>query len=73
MSWLAIILVFALIGAFSASVIYALWWALRGGQMSDFQKGATSIFDEEEPIGRVTDTLLLNKEQKPQINADKRR
>lgn len=57
MTWPAFILVFGVIIAFSVSTIYALWWALRGGQMSDFSKGATSIFDDEEPLGQVTDTF----------------
>ena len=33
------------------------WWAGRGGQFSEFQKGARSIFDEQEPIGRPTDAF----------------
>lgn len=49
------ILVFGILLLFGATVIWALWWAIRGGQFSDFQKGATSIFDEDEPIGEVTD------------------
>ena len=51
------IFLFGLIIAFSASVIWALWWAMRGGQFSNFQRGATSIFDDEEPIGRRTDAF----------------
>ena len=46
------VLVFGIIALFSATVIWALWWALRGGQFSDFAKGAHSIFDEGEPPGR---------------------
>ena len=42
---------------FSASVIWALWWALSGGQFSNFARGASSIFDEEEPEGMVTDAF----------------
>lgn len=55
MSNLAYIFIFGLLGAFGVSVIWGLWWAIRGGQMSDFAKGARSIFDEEEPEGRSTD------------------
>jgi len=47
------ILVFATILGLSAVV--ALTWAIRSGQMDDFAAGATSIFDEEEPLGEVTD------------------
>jgi len=57
MGWIPLILIFGVISAFSVSTIYALWWALRGGQMSNFQQGATSIFDDEEPLGQVTDTF----------------
>lgn len=52
------ILVFGLLGVLSASVVWGLWWALRGGQFSNFQKGARSIFDADEPVGKVTDASL---------------
>jgi nitrogen fixation-related uncharacterized protein len=55
MSLVYLVLVFGLIAAFSASVVWGLWWALKGGQFSDFQKGALSIFDEDEPVGHTTD------------------
>ncbi|GMU23190.1 MAG: hypothetical protein AMXMBFR13_32730 [Phycisphaerae bacterium] len=51
------VLVFGAILLFGGSVIWALWWALRGGQFSDFARGATSIFDADEPIGKVTDSF----------------
>jgi nitrogen fixation-related uncharacterized protein len=35
--------------------VYGLVWAIRTGQMRSFGRGATSIFDEEEPIGKMTD------------------
>ncbi len=40
---------------FLASAVYALYWASRHGQLKEFDKGARSIFDEEEPEGRETD------------------
>lgn len=55
MSHLSYILVFGLLGAFAASVVYGLWWALKKGQFSNFARGATSIFDDEEPQGYRTD------------------
>ena len=55
MEWTYYLLVFGILGVFGAMVVWALWWAIRGGQFSDFQKGATSIFDEDEPLGQVTD------------------
>lgn len=37
------------------SAVYGLVWAVRHGQVGDFTRGAASIFDDEEPIGRMTD------------------
>jgi cbb3-type cytochrome oxidase maturation protein len=43
---------------FGVTAIWALAWAIRSGQFADFGRGAASIFDEEEPVGRPTDTIL---------------
>jgi cbb3-type cytochrome oxidase maturation protein len=51
------ILVFGILALFGVMVVWALWWAIRGGQFSDFQKGATSIFDDDEPLGKLTDAF----------------
>jgi len=40
---------------FGASAVGALVWAIRSGQMSNPTAAAASIFDRDEPIGRVTD------------------
>lgn len=42
---------------FLASAVYALHWSSRNGQLKDFEKGAASIFDKEEPVGRPTDSF----------------
>jgi len=47
-------LVVAMLGISSVS---ALIWAITSGQLGEFQKGATSIFDDDEPIGEVTDSF----------------
>ncbi len=57
------ILVFGILLLFAGTVIWALWWAIRGGQYSDFEKGAASIFDEDEPIGEVTDVFSDRREE----------
>jgi nitrogen fixation-related uncharacterized protein len=57
MSAIHYILIFGLLGAFSASVVWGLWWALRGGQFSRFQQGAASIFDADERPGYRTDAF----------------
>jgi nitrogen fixation-related uncharacterized protein len=41
--------------AVMASGVYALYWAVKTGQFQQFEKGATEIFDQEEPIGQPTD------------------
>jgi nitrogen fixation-related uncharacterized protein len=40
---------------FGGSAVCALVWAIKDSQMSDPIAGARSIFDEDEPIGTVTD------------------
>jgi cbb3-type cytochrome oxidase maturation protein len=49
----AYIVVFAT--ALGLTAVWALFWAFRSGQMDDFRAGARSIFDEDEPVGTVTD------------------
>lgn len=43
---------------FGGAAAAALAWAFRNGQMSNFARGATSIFDPDEPVGEVTDQVL---------------
>jgi cbb3-type cytochrome oxidase maturation protein len=38
-----------------ATALLALRWAVRRGEFRDPQQAALSIFDEEEPLGRMTD------------------
>ena len=40
---------------FGISTIWALSWAVRHGHFSNFDGAARSIFDEDEPIGEMTD------------------
>jgi len=39
------------------TAVYGLVWAVRDGQMRRFAAGAMSIFDDEEPVGRMTDAF----------------
>lgn len=41
----------------SGSALLALRWALRTGQLRDSKRTALIIFDEEEPVGRMTDSF----------------
>ncbi|MFT3828933.1 MAG: cbb3-type cytochrome oxidase assembly protein CcoS [Opitutaceae bacterium] len=43
--------------AIMASAVFALNWAIKTGQFRNIEKGATEIFDEEEPMGRPTDSF----------------
>ena len=45
------------------SAVAALIWAIVTGQFQNFQKGAQSIFDEEEPIGHMTDSFPNQNQQ----------
>jgi len=42
-------------GLFFASVIAALAWAAKSGQLKNFDNGAKVIFDEDEPEGTQQD------------------
>lgn len=42
-------------GIFFAAAAFALHWSSKNGQLSNFEEGARSIFDEEEPEGQMTD------------------
>lgn len=56
MEWNLYILVgFIIASLFFVAASFALYWAYRNGQLKDFDKGAESIFDDEEPLGEQTD------------------
>jgi nitrogen fixation-related uncharacterized protein len=54
-------LVLAFIWAFAMaagiSTVAVLVWAIKKGEFRDLRAGARSIFDENEPIGLVTDNF----------------
>lgn len=52
-----LIYIWTVIALLSISSVSALIWAVSSGQLGEFQKGATTIFDEDEPIGEVTDSF----------------
>lgn len=67
------ITVFGMLALFSGTVIWALWWAVRGGQLSRFQHGATSIFDDDEPLGQVTDAFPGQQRQTHHVSDEETR
>jgi len=51
---------YILVGFIFASLFFlaaaaALHWAHKHGQLTNLEQGAKSIFDEDEPLGEVTD------------------
>ncbi len=44
---------FALIAG--VTMVWLLAWAIKQGEFKNLRQGARSIFDEEEPVGMVTD------------------
>lgn len=49
------LVVLVVLAVFAATAVFGLVWAIRRGHVQDFQRGATSIFDDEEPMGEVSD------------------
>ena len=61
----AIVLVVLLGLLFFGTAVYAFVWARRQRQFHDFEKGARSIFNEEEPEGKVTDKFPADATDEP--------
>ena len=55
MAWVFYTLAFLLAAGLSGMAVYALYWSSKHGQLRDFDRGAASIFDEQEPVGQMTD------------------
>jgi cbb3-type cytochrome oxidase maturation protein len=65
MEWVFYTLAFLIAATLTGTAVYALYWSSRHGQLRDFERGASSIFDQEEPVGQMTDHFPV-KRQKPQ-------
>lgn len=44
-----------LAGLLGASAIAALVWAIRRGEFDQLREASQSIFDDDEPVGKITD------------------
>lgn len=55
MDWIFYSIAFVVSVLVSASAVYALYWSSKKGQLRNLEKGALSIFDEQEPVGQPTD------------------
>jgi cbb3-type cytochrome oxidase maturation protein len=51
------LLILTTVAGLTVVALLAFGWAVKNGQFSDFEAGARSIFDEEEPVGTVTDAF----------------
>lgn len=49
------VFIFGSVAVFGITAVAGLVWALRTGQMRHFAAGAATIFDDDEPIGQMTD------------------
>jgi hypothetical protein len=54
---LAYLLIWGSMIVFGASAVWALVSAIQKGEMRDFHEGARSIFDSDEPVGKLTDAF----------------
>ena len=57
---------YIIFGAVIASTFFiataiALHWAHKNGQFSNLDNGASSIFDDDEPMGEVTDQFPVKR------------
>jgi cbb3-type cytochrome oxidase maturation protein len=68
---LVYLLIFGSMLIMGATAVYGLWWAAKQGQFADMTKGATAIFDSDEPVGKMTDMVLPPKKKKTQRNSGK--
>lgn len=56
MDWSQYILIgFIFASIFFVAAALALHWAHKHGQLSNLERGAQTIFDDDEPMGEVTD------------------
>lgn len=67
---LMVIVIWGFAALCGLSAIYGLIWAIRSGQMRNFGGGATSIFDDEEPVGKVTDRFPSSRDR-PRTEGDR--
>lgn len=62
--WWVYGLLFVLALLITGSAIYAFFWAAKEGQLRDLDAQSRSIFDEEEPEGKITDAFPGKKKKK---------
>lgn len=69
MDWSQYILLgFVFASLFFVAAALALYWAHKHGQLSNLEQGARTIFDEDEPMGEVTDGFPAKRKRKRKGN-----
>jgi nitrogen fixation-related uncharacterized protein len=63
MEWIFYAFAFLIAAAITGTAVYALYWSSKHGQLRDFERGAVSIFDDEEPVGQMTDRFPKKKDK----------
>jgi len=66
-----LIFIWSIVSLLGFSAVAALVWAIGTGQFREFQKGATSIFDDDEPIGESTDQFPTGADSGPKGTASR--
>ncbi len=56
--WNTVIVILGVAVLLGTVAVIGLVWAERHHQFDNVERGAVSIFDDEEPVGRVTDQVL---------------
>ena len=70
MEWIFYTAAFLVAIAISGTAVYALYWSSKHGQLRDFERGAASIFDEQEPVGKMTDHFPAKRQKPGTLNSE---
>jgi nitrogen fixation-related uncharacterized protein len=51
----------------TGSALLALRWAMRHGQFRNLEEGALMIFDDDEPVGKMTDHFPVRRKGRRRV------
>lgn len=68
----AAIILILLVFLGASLAIGAFFWAVRNKQFKDLNAGAYVIFDEDEPIGKMTDNVFGTPERNREVGEQER-
>ncbi len=64
------VFIFGSVIMFGLTAVAGLVWAVRTGQLQNFGAGATSIFDDDEPVGVMTDAFPADDDPRDEDNEE---